>query len=222
MLNFLKIGFIATIGGLVIGWSLLGLLLGFGYHLDQVAGYSLGIASGWIVAALAIHRAHQAERREWYESKLSIQDAVRHLILALREDSEYAWGWVCNIAMAQVDEGVDHETANRGACRFLQILTANYPEGERGLDMTQSHYFISLEEQWAKNRERQDIPRDQIEQGWFLLVNPEETEERNDTIVYITEENGQKIVNFNVVDGAAMMPLWDVKESSKFYPIDLG
>lgn len=41
--------------------------------------------------------------------------------VTLRNDREYAWVWHCNIAMSAVDEGVEHETANRAAARFMKL-----------------------------------------------------------------------------------------------------
>lgn len=38
---------------------------------------------------------------------------------AIKSDADYAWSWHCNVAMSFVDEGVSHETANRGAARFM-------------------------------------------------------------------------------------------------------
>lgn len=48
---------------------------------------------------------------------------IADLIPALLSDHDYAWSWHCNIAMAATDEGVNHMVANRGAARFLQLLT---------------------------------------------------------------------------------------------------
>ena len=52
---------------------------------------------------------------------------------AIRNDPGYAWSWHCNIAMAAMDEGVDHMTANKLAARFLMILT--------GVDTTKNPHF---------------------------------------------------------------------------------
>ena len=40
----------------------------------------------------------------------------------LRADSEYAWSWHCNLAMAAYDEGLEHHAANRAAGRFMNSL----------------------------------------------------------------------------------------------------
>lgn len=50
---------------------------------------------------------------------ISVEEAFDTLAAALKEDSGYAWGWHCNIAMAAVDEGVDRDVANFAARRFL-------------------------------------------------------------------------------------------------------
>ena len=52
---------------------------------------------------------------------------------AIRNDPAYAWSWHCNIAMAAMDEGVDHMAANKLAARFLMILT--------GVDTTKNPHF---------------------------------------------------------------------------------
>ena len=52
---------------------------------------------------------------------------------AIRNDPGYAWSWHCNIAMAAVDEGVNHMAANKLAARFLMILT--------GVDTTKNPHF---------------------------------------------------------------------------------
>ena len=43
-------------------------------------------------------------------------DAVKR---AVQSDDDYAWGWHCNIAVAAIDEGVDHATAQKIASRFM-------------------------------------------------------------------------------------------------------
>ena len=52
---------------------------------------------------------------------------------AIRNDPDYAWSWHCNIAMAAMDEGVNHVAANKLAARFLMILT--------GVDTTKNPHF---------------------------------------------------------------------------------
>jgi len=46
--------------------------------------------------------------------------AFRVLQYSLMIDTGYAWSWHCNLAMASVDEGMDHVAANRAAARFMK------------------------------------------------------------------------------------------------------
>ena len=67
-----------------------------------------------------------------------IRDAIETLKTAIHEDSEYAWSWQCNLAMAAYDEGLDHSAANRSAARFMQNLF--------DIDMTKYEYFKETQE----------------------------------------------------------------------------
>lgn len=60
----------------------------------------------------------------------SLPDAMTVVIRALQDDPGYAWSWHCNIAMAAVDEGVDHGTANHAAARFMRLLASVEPAHE--------------------------------------------------------------------------------------------
>lgn len=51
-----------------------------------------------------------------------VSSAMKQVTDAMRNDLDYAWSWHCNIAMASVDEGMDHYAANKAAARFLMIL----------------------------------------------------------------------------------------------------
>jgi len=51
---------------------------------------------------------------------MNTKQAFETLKQAIQNDHMYAWSWHCNIAMSFVDEGVDHETANKAASRFMQ------------------------------------------------------------------------------------------------------
>lgn len=62
-----------------------------------------------------------------------VPESMATVSKAIRNDPSYAWSWHCNIAMAAVDEGVDHMTANKLAARFLMILT--------GVDTTKNPAF---------------------------------------------------------------------------------
>jgi hypothetical protein len=48
------------------------------------------------------------------------QPAIDSLCAAMRSDPEYAWGWWLNFVDAACDEGVDPETAERIATRYLR------------------------------------------------------------------------------------------------------
>jgi len=61
---------------------------------------------------------------------LSVPDAFNVLKNALKADPDYAWGWHCNIAMAQydamsaagyTDHDAKHKTSNNGAARFMSL-----------------------------------------------------------------------------------------------------
>lgn len=62
-----------------------------------------------------------------------VPESMATVSQAIRNDPSYAWTWHCNIAMAAMDEGVDHMTANKLAARFLMILT--------GVDTTKNPAF---------------------------------------------------------------------------------
>lgn len=46
-------------------------------------------------------------------------EALKVLKKKIQEDSEYAWGWHCNIAIVIQDEGLDYKSSNRAAARFM-------------------------------------------------------------------------------------------------------
>lgn len=51
-----------------------------------------------------------------------VPEAMAVVIEALRNDLDYAWSWHCNVAMAAVDEGMEHHAANCAASRFMWNL----------------------------------------------------------------------------------------------------
>lgn len=59
-----------------------------------------------------------------------VASAVQTVIEAMQADPDYAWGWHCNIAMAFVDAGGSHYTANQGAARFMRMLANVEPAHE--------------------------------------------------------------------------------------------
>jgi hypothetical protein len=54
-------------------------------------------------------------------SKSGVIAAYDRLSQAMKDDPEYAWAWHCNVAMASVDEGLNHLAANRAAARFMHL-----------------------------------------------------------------------------------------------------
>jgi hypothetical protein len=58
--------------------------------------------------------------------ELDVASAVDCLAEALRNDPKFAYTWQSNIAVAMMDEGVQHEVANRGAIRFLSRLMRDF------------------------------------------------------------------------------------------------
>ena len=48
-----------------------------------------------------------------------ISQAFNAIKEAMASDPGYAWSWHCNIAMASVDEGMEHDAANKAAARFM-------------------------------------------------------------------------------------------------------
>lgn len=51
---------------------------------------------------------------------MSVEKEFETIQQLMKDDFDYAWGWHCNIACAAMDEGVDHATANKIACRFMK------------------------------------------------------------------------------------------------------
>lgn len=62
-----------------------------------------------------------------------VTDAMNVLRQALYDDPEYAWSWHCNLAMASIDEGMDWNSAQFAAARFMQICF--------GVDTTKNDHF---------------------------------------------------------------------------------
>lgn len=143
-----------------------------------------------------------------------LQRAMRIVVKTIRDDQSYAWGWQCNLAMSMVDQGVDHETANRAAARFLRLLTM---ESESpGVDITKFPEFQDFTKQWAAKSAQVDPAT--AEDGWYRLVHPGEP---RDCVVrvYSNPDNQERGIGFNIADGGAFMPIWDLSEESKLFPI---
>ncbi len=67
---------------------------------------------------------------------LEISQALDVLSNAMKNDSDYAWSWHCNVAMNVYDEGVDHVTANKAAARLMQ--------GMFGVDTSINRYYQDI------------------------------------------------------------------------------
>jgi hypothetical protein len=60
----------------------------------------------------------------------TVPNAMQTVIGAMQADPGYAWSWHCNVAMAFVDAGGDHYTANQGAALFMRLLANVEPAHE--------------------------------------------------------------------------------------------
>ena len=77
------------------------------------------------------------------------------LSAAMRDDPEYAWGWLCNLAMPIMDaiDGCTHEQANQAGANLLQHLfgydITTHPHFEYGKSDAQSYaeFRIAMDEQ---------------------------------------------------------------------------
>lgn len=49
----------------------------------------------------------------------STKDAFDVLRESIKKDDSLAWSWHCNVAVASMDEGMEHKAANRAAARFM-------------------------------------------------------------------------------------------------------
>ena len=47
------------------------------------------------------------------------KEAMGIIKKAIHDDPDYAWGWLCNLAMASLDEGLSHRASNQAAARFM-------------------------------------------------------------------------------------------------------
>lgn len=67
---------------------------------------------------------------------LPMMIAFRVLRRSLASDRGFAWGWHCNVAMASVDEGMEHAAANRAAARFMNLCF--------GVDTSRFQQYVGL------------------------------------------------------------------------------
>lgn len=87
------------------------------------------------------------------EVKNEVEAAMRVITSAINDDPGYAWAWQCNIAMSAVDEGVDHETANRAGARFMRLCW--------GVDVTAFPEWQEFERGWAEYRKLNEVTNGQ-------------------------------------------------------------
>ena len=64
---------------------------------------------------------------------MKTQEAMKIIRNAIHNESDYTWGWHCNIAMAAHDEGLSHAKANLAAARFMKNCW--------DIDMTKSEFW---------------------------------------------------------------------------------
>jgi len=69
------------------------------------------------------------------------ENPVQTLRKMLQEDEDWAWSWQCNIAIHAIDLGVDHQTANRAAARFMSSVFH--------IDVKKTKYWKQFEKEWA-------------------------------------------------------------------------
>jgi hypothetical protein len=69
--------------------------------------------------------------------KMTVKKELDIIKKVIHEDSDYAWSWLCNIAMASYDEGLDLSASNRAAARFMYSLF--------GIDMTDHELFMGTQ-----------------------------------------------------------------------------
>ena len=70
---------------------------------------------------------------------MKIKEAMDFLKGQMKLDPEYAWGWLCNIAMPAYDEGLAKPKANLAAARFMKLAF--------DVDMTKHEHFSDTQEE---------------------------------------------------------------------------
>ena len=61
-----------------------------------------------------------AEFRELFNAAI-MRSVVETMSERMKDDSDIAWAWQCNLACAYQDEGAEHKQANLAAARFMQL-----------------------------------------------------------------------------------------------------
>jgi hypothetical protein len=70
-------------------------------------------------------------------NKITISETIENLSNLMKNDPDYAWTWLCNIAVCAQDEGLEYSASNRCAANFIKALC--------GLDMTNYKFFIETQ-----------------------------------------------------------------------------
>lgn len=112
----------------------------------KLAGQLHDRNADWAFAARMDELALEGFRPEISPS--GIATAMSEVIEALLTEPDYAWSWHCNVAMAAVDAGVPHKTANEAAARFLMTLA--------GVDTTVLPEYQALVRYWEVAEEGTD------------------------------------------------------------------
>lgn len=81
------------------------------------------------------------KRLEWQETDVA-SNPVTELKERLQHDDDWAWGWLCNVAVHARDLGVSHEIANRAAARFMSSVFH--------IDVTKFKQWKSFERLWEE------------------------------------------------------------------------
>lgn len=126
---------------------------------DELRGYHKGVIIGYIARERRkngiedLHKAHHhfdklleyiatndAQLSQATTCEPSIKDCIEALAMRLREDADYAWTWLCNIAVPCIDAGATHEQASRGAAQFMRTLF--------DVDVTTNERWKQFEQSW--------------------------------------------------------------------------
>jgi len=98
--------------------------------IDNWDCYSSVFVSAQITHWMPLPPAPDAAAAAPEAPEQTVPDAMKTIIAAMQDDPDYAWSWHCNVAMAFVDAGGDHYTANQGAARFMRLLANVGPAHE--------------------------------------------------------------------------------------------
>ncbi len=103
--------------------------------------YMHGMANGMIFSLSVVEDSKEApkylEDPDEYIRNENIPQAMKNLAEAIQNDPDYAWSWLCNIAVSAQDEGIEYSASNRSAARFMQTAFA--------IDMTAHERFPSTQ-----------------------------------------------------------------------------